>query len=307
MEATIVGYGQAGKRIHRLLSQAGVRVTAVADPDPTATLGIDVATVGIDKVLEESAGRVVAVASPSRFHAEHALRAIYGGCGGLIIEKPLALDYAGADRVAAAAKTAGVRGVVWYQWRFHPVVASLHCYRDKLFGFHLRTSEDPTTWPNNGAAFMVDSSHGGGVVHTSLTHSFSVLSALIPGKIRRVSGGIKLNDAGVEVSVVGSLCPGNGSHFAAVLWTDGLPSTVLSFLTHGDYVTANLRVIAEDVETMHRTLTNSAIKYVFGGDLDPLLCTLAEAATIVSWTDAVRVANAEQRIVTLDRRAPFYG
>lgn len=71
-------------------------------------------------VLIEAAD-AVAVALPPDVQAEIAVRAATAGRH-LLLDKPLALDLADADRVVAAAGSSGVASVVFFTQRFHPNV-----------------------------------------------------------------------------------------------------------------------------------------------------------------------------------------
>jgi predicted dehydrogenase len=64
----------------------------------------------------------VAVAVPPDVQARLAVRAAGHGCH-LLLDKPVALDLAAADEVAAAAAQAGVRAVVFHTLRYVPEVA----------------------------------------------------------------------------------------------------------------------------------------------------------------------------------------
>ena len=59
----------------------------------------------------------VAIAVPPDVQARLAVRAAGHGCH-LLLEKPVALDLAAADQVAAAAATAGVRAAVFHTYRY---------------------------------------------------------------------------------------------------------------------------------------------------------------------------------------------
>ena len=63
----------------------------------------------------------VAIAMPPDVQAQLAVRAARHGCH-LLLDKPVALDLAAADRVAAAAAQAGVRAVVFHTYRYVPWV-----------------------------------------------------------------------------------------------------------------------------------------------------------------------------------------
>ncbi|SBT46837.1 Gfo/Idh/MocA family protein [Micromonospora auratinigra] len=71
----------------------------------------------VDALLD--ACDAVAVALPPDVQAEIAVRAAGAGRH-LLLDKPLALSLAEADRVVAAARSAGVASVVFFTQRFHP-------------------------------------------------------------------------------------------------------------------------------------------------------------------------------------------
>lgn len=66
--------------------------------------------------------RAVVIASPRRFHEEHAVAAARSGKD-VFLEKPIATSLEGADRVIAAARKAGVRLQVGFQRRYDPAYA----------------------------------------------------------------------------------------------------------------------------------------------------------------------------------------
>ncbi|MGC4803495.1 Gfo/Idh/MocA family protein [Micromonospora sp. DT233] len=92
------------------------------NPDRAAELarrhGVPVFT-EVDALLD--ACDAVAVALPPDVQADIAVRAATAGRH-LLLDKPLALDLAGADRVVAAAGSSGVASVVFFTQRFHPNV-----------------------------------------------------------------------------------------------------------------------------------------------------------------------------------------
>ena len=76
----------------------------------------------IDVLLERADVRAVVVASPKRFHEEHAIAAARAGKD-VFLEKPIATSLAGADRVIAAALDARVRLQVGFQRRYDAAYA----------------------------------------------------------------------------------------------------------------------------------------------------------------------------------------
>ena len=76
----------------------------------------------VEALLDRRDVRAVVIASPRRFHEEHAVAAARGGKD-IFVEKPIASTLEAADRVIAAAKDAGVRLQVGFQRRYDPAYA----------------------------------------------------------------------------------------------------------------------------------------------------------------------------------------
>jgi scyllo-inositol 2-dehydrogenase (NAD+) len=76
----------------------------------------------LEDLLERTDVGAVIVASPKRFHEEHAVSAARAGKD-VFLEKPIATSLKGADRVIAAAREAGVRLQIGFQRRYDPAYA----------------------------------------------------------------------------------------------------------------------------------------------------------------------------------------
>lgn len=74
----------------------------------------------------------VIVTTPNAFHEEYTVAALEAGLS-VLVEKPLADDLAGAERIAAAAADAPGICMVGFHNRFHPAVEALSAYRDDDF------------------------------------------------------------------------------------------------------------------------------------------------------------------------------
>ncbi|MFI6229444.1 Gfo/Idh/MocA family protein [Micromonospora echinospora] len=151
----------------------------------------------------------IAVALPPDVQAEIAVRAATAGRH-LLLDKPLALDLADADRVVAAAEQSGVASVVFFTQRFHPNVVGFlgataaaggwHHARVTLFSsiFQPQTPYADSTWrrehgalwdigphalsmvlPVLGPVSRVSATDGPrGLVHLLLTHEGGATSSL---------------------------------------------------------------------------------------------------------------------------------
>lgn len=123
----VVGYGDAGRGIHgRLVRAAGHQVTAAVTRSPQRAAQVRTDWPGA-RVHDDVAGLlrepdavdVVVVASPTGRHVEHALAAIAAGVA-VVVDKPLALDEAGAVQVVEAAERGGVPLTVFQNRRWDP-------------------------------------------------------------------------------------------------------------------------------------------------------------------------------------------
>ena len=126
LRAGLIGLGMMGRHHARVLRQLdGVDLVAVADPagDPHGVAGPL-------EVLPDVYGLIAAgidyamVAAPTRFHTETGLALAEAGVHALI-EKPLASDTGGAQRLADAFEAAGLVGAVGHIERYNPALQSL--------------------------------------------------------------------------------------------------------------------------------------------------------------------------------------
>ncbi len=125
----VIGVGLMGRRHAENLARhvRDARLAVVTDADRATRervaqeLGA-VACESVDALLERTDVRAVIVASPKRFHEQHAVAAAKAGKD-VFLEKPIATSLEGADRVIAAARDAGVRLQVGFQRRYDPAYA----------------------------------------------------------------------------------------------------------------------------------------------------------------------------------------
>ena len=121
----IVGAGSVGTRHANNLTALGVEVAAFdpradrRDAFPAEETYGDLATAlkqGFD---------AVAVCSPTKFHVEQSIAALNAGCA-VLLEKPVAIDLAAAERLIARAGEAGAPPVLLgYTWRWWPPLQRL--------------------------------------------------------------------------------------------------------------------------------------------------------------------------------------
>lgn len=131
----MIGHGMMGVWHSRnLAGLAAVPQTIVGRRDePTqafaAEHGYAHATTDLDSMLADPEIDAVVVASPSETHVAHSLAAIRAGKH-VLIEIPVAMDLAGAERVTEAAAGSGRVVAVCHPWRHRPEMIELKARLD---------------------------------------------------------------------------------------------------------------------------------------------------------------------------------
>jgi UDP-N-acetyl-2-amino-2-deoxyglucuronate dehydrogenase len=150
------GFGIAGTGVIAAVHAAavatlpGARLVAVTDmrPEPARAFARAhdcVAEPGLDALLARDDVEVVCVCVPSGMHAEVGVAAANAGKH-LIVEKPIEVTVAAADRLIAAARSAGVVLTVMSQHRFDPGLAELRRLLDSGALGDLVLGEASTKW-----------------------------------------------------------------------------------------------------------------------------------------------------------------
>lgn len=125
----VVGGGSVGKRHGRNLASLGARVSVV-DPraDRREEFAAETPVVGSHESLEAAlaAGGLdgAVIGSPTAFHEAQGLACLRARLP-LLMEKPLSMDAAEAERLAVAAREAGVPALLGYTWRWWPPLRRL--------------------------------------------------------------------------------------------------------------------------------------------------------------------------------------
>ena len=156
----VLGCGAWGRNHVRTLHQIGA-LQAVADSDAhraaavAAEFGVEV--LDPEAVFDSPHIDAVVLALPPQFHASAALRAIAAGKH-VLVEKPIALTIADAERVVEAGRTAGLVVMTGHVLRYHPAferladmaaagelgtIRYIHAHRLGLGKFH---SENDALW-----------------------------------------------------------------------------------------------------------------------------------------------------------------
>jgi len=123
----VLGCGYWGSNHIRTLKGLGV-LHAVSDLNKARAEGFaseqDCLAIGPEALFSRDDVDAIVLALPPQFHAQMATRAVEAGKD-VLVEKPVALTVADAERAVAAAKTAGRIFMVGHVLRFHPAFEKL--------------------------------------------------------------------------------------------------------------------------------------------------------------------------------------
>lgn len=218
-----MGAGSIGTRhAHNLLGLGADVALADADPDRAATVE-GARGVAFDLDAMEGWDGVV-VATPTAFHAEHALAALSSGSA-VLVEKPLAAGEEGLDDLVAKA---GERLTVGYNLRLHP---ALERFRGLLesgrtgavtlvrawFGSHLPDWRPAVDYRST---YSAQAALGGGVL-LDASHELDLLVWMF-GPGWTVEGAVMARCSGLAIDVedVTAAVLRSGSGFPAVVTLD---------------------------------------------------------------------------------------
>ncbi|GAA2988370.1 Gfo/Idh/MocA family protein [Actinokineospora diospyrosa] len=165
----LVGAGPWATTVHGpgLLAHPGVELTAVWARRPEAAAALGAPVVGEFTELLERVD-AVAFAVPPGVQEGLAIRAAEAGKH-VILEKPVAGDLAGAQRVAAAVEQAGVASIVVFIRRFAPEVVQW-----------LAQIEAHDGWAGASARWLSGALLGGAYSHSAWRHAGGALADIGP-------------------------------------------------------------------------------------------------------------------------------
>ena len=124
----VAGAGLIGQRhIAAILANDTTELGAVVDPsEPAQRLASDLDVSwypDLDALFQASKIDGVVISTPNQLHVENGLQCVAAGVPALI-EKPLAVDLAGATSLVEAAEASGIALLVGHHRRHNPLIAS---------------------------------------------------------------------------------------------------------------------------------------------------------------------------------------
>jgi len=216
----IIGCGSIGERHLRTFLATGRTRVVACDTRPairermTADYGVE-ASADWKDALGNPAVTGVVIATPAPLHVPIALE-VLAAKRHVLIEKPLALELAGADGLPAARHAAGTFAAVAYVMHFMP---ALRAARDFLhtgaFGAVRHASivtgqNFPTFRPAYREIYYRDHAQGGGAIQDALTHSANAAEWVLGPTTRVYCDAAHQVLEGVEVEDTVNIAARNG-------------------------------------------------------------------------------------------------
>jgi predicted dehydrogenase len=205
MRVAVLGLGSIGARHARNLRALGHDVVAF---DPRPADGAEDWPRADSVVGALSGSDAAVVATPTAMHAEHAIAALELDVP-VLVEKPLAVDFPAAQRVAQAANERGVICAVAMNLRFHPAIQALRGlisdgslgpirYARASSGSDLRTWRPGTDYTTS---YSAQSALGGGIVRDSI-HELDYLTWLLGPATSVTAEVARVSDLEIDVEDV---------------------------------------------------------------------------------------------------------
>jgi predicted dehydrogenase len=185
----VVGLGRAGWgiHVHQLRGRPDAKIVAVADPsqercdEAAAEFGCKTYP-NLRKLLKQADVEVVVVATPSVTHGPDSIAAMKAGKH-VVVEKPMAMSVAEADRMIRTAEQTGQKLFVHQNYRFFPEFLHLRETIDSgILGrvFHIRNYLSNFARRND---WQTLARNGGGVLNNTCPHFIDQLLQLLPGEV----------------------------------------------------------------------------------------------------------------------------
>ncbi|MFK7858411.1 MAG: Gfo/Idh/MocA family protein [Granulosicoccus sp.] len=187
----VVGAGLIGRRHARaIINSQLASLAALVDPDPqAASLAGEFDTAcfdSLDRLLDAGLSDGIVLSTPNQQHVPQALACIQAGIP-VLVEKPLAVDLAGAQAIVTASENASVSVLTGHHRRHNPLVAKA---RQMISDGQLGriTAVQATTWfykPDDYFDIAWRTRPGAGPVYINLIHDVDMLRHLC-GEVAQV-------------------------------------------------------------------------------------------------------------------------
>jgi len=193
LRTAVIGLGRIGWQFHlpQIAKHAGFDLVAVVDPlaDRRREAQASYATnayADCDALFAAESLDFVVIASPTNFHADQAIAAFAQGCD-VFCDKPMAPTLPEAERMAAAARAAGRKLMIYQPHRARVETVALRAVLEQgLIGpvYMMKRGRSAFIRRNDWQAFT---QHGGGMLNNYGAHYIDQLLYLAGSPARRVT------------------------------------------------------------------------------------------------------------------------
>ena len=198
LRTAVIGLGRIGWQFHvpEVVQHEGFELVAVVDPLPErlkeakSTFGAT-GYPSCEALLEAETLDLVVVASPTHFHADHAISAFARGCD-VFCDKPMAISLQEADRMIAAMEQHDRKLMIYQPHRARSeAVALQEILRQDLIGpvYMMKRANANYDRRNDWQAFR---KHGGGMLNNYGMHFVDQLLYLSGSRARRIACALRM-------------------------------------------------------------------------------------------------------------------
>ena len=166
-------------------------VTSDLAAKKAAEFGFEKSTADWRALIADPEVDVVSVTTPNQFHADMAVAALEAGKH-VWCEKPMAPDYAGAERMATAARRSGKAAILGYNYIQNPAIRYIRSLLDEgrigaVNHLRIEMDEDYLADPDQPHSWRSEASAGYGALDDFAVHPLSLISTLF-GRVEAVFG-----------------------------------------------------------------------------------------------------------------------
>ena len=218
----VIGCGAIATAVHiRVLrGLPGVRVTALADPEPQARARAGrlvpraVLLASPEELLAREDVDAVVVASPTALHAPMAL-AVFAAGRHLYLEKPIATTVDDGRQVAAAASATHVVSMAGFNWRFQPLIARAKVLLSEGVLGEVRAATTAFCEAASVPGWKARRHDGGGVLLDLGSHHFDLMRWLLGAEMSSVHASVESRRTEHDVAAI-TLMMDSGATVASV-------------------------------------------------------------------------------------------
>ncbi len=261
-----------------------------------------------NQLINDPEVNAIYIATPPSSHEEYTIAAINAGKP-VYVEKPMALNYESAKKMADAAKEKNVKLVVAHYRREWPMFKKIkQLVNDKTIG-EVRTVQLEFNRPPLTATDLADEKKawrvnpaisGGGLFHDLAPHQLDIMYHLF-GEVKKITGqssnkgdlytaddtvtGNILFENGIEFSGSWCFCADDNKDHCEIIGSNGK----LSFSFFGDTlvtITTNktFTLNFEPLQHVQQPMIERVVQYFLGNGINP--CSGEEGVVVMKWIES---------------------